>query len=128
MKRSTVIFGVFLCGMLAIGAAAVINRANQKPPEIDLTAHGFSQTSISIAEGDTVHFVNPSAGVAQVLCLGQDRVCSRYSFDPPDLKGPGLQIAPGQSKDVAFTLEGTYHVTSTTMPGMNLTITVQSNT
>ena len=128
MKRSTVIFGAFLCVMLAIGAVAVINRANQKPPEIDLTAHGFSQTSISIAEGDTVHFVNPSTGVAQVLCLGQDRVCSRYSFDPPDLKGPGLHIAPGQSKDVAFTLEGTYHVTSTTMPGMNLTITVQANT
>ena len=128
MKRSTVIFGAFLCVMLAIGAVAVINRANQKPPEIDLTPHGFSQTSLSIAEGDTVHFVNTSTGVAQMLCLGQDRVCSRYSFDPPDLKGPGLQIAPGQSKNVAFTLEGTYHVTSTTMPGMNLTITVQANT
>ena len=128
MKRSTVIFGAFLCVMLAIGAVAVINRANQKPPEVDLTAHGFSQTSISIAEGDTVHFVDPSTGVAQMLCLGQDKVCSRYSFDPPDLKGPGLQIAPGQSKDVVFALEGTYHVTSTTMPGLNLTITVQPNT
>ena len=103
MKKSTIIFVVFLCVLLAIGAVGVINRANQKPPEVDLTVHGFSQTSITIMEGDTVNFVDPSTGVAQMLCLGQDRVCSRYAFDPPDLKGPGLQIAPGQSKDVAFT-------------------------
>jgi plastocyanin len=127
MKRSTIIFGSFLCVMLAIGAVAVINRANQRPPEVDLTAHGFSQSSITIVEGDTVHFVNPSGGVTQKLCLGENKVCSRYGIDPPDLKGPGLQIAPGQSKDVVFTLEGTYHVTSTTLPGMNLTITVQPN-
>jgi hypothetical protein len=127
MKKSTILFAVFLCVILAFGAVAVINRANQKPPEVDLTAHGFSQTSITIMEGDTVNFVDPSTGVTQMLCLGQDKVCSRYSFDPPDLKGPGLQIAPGQSKDVAFTLEGTYHVTSTTLPGSNLTITVQPN-
>src|SRR6185312_9307062 len=125
MKKSTILFAVFLCAMLAIGAIAVINRANQKPPEVDLTAHGFSQTSITIMEGDTVNFVNPSTGVTQMLCLGQDKVCSRYAFDPPGLKDPGLQIAPGQSKGVAFTLEGTYHVTSTTMPGLNLTVTVQ---
>lgn len=127
MKKSTILFAVFLCVMLAIGAIAVINRANQKPPEVDLTTHGFSQASITIMEGDTVHFVNPSSGVTQMLCLGQDKVCSRYAFDPPALKGPGLKIAPGQSEDVVFTLEGTYQVTSTTMPGMNLTVTVQPN-
>ena len=127
MKKSTIIFAVFLCAMLAIGAIAVINRANQKPPEVDLTARGFSQTSITIMEGDTVNFVDPSSGVTQMLCLGQDRVCSRYAFDPPALKGPGLKIAPGQSESVSFTLEGTYQVTSTTMPGLNLTVTVQPN-
>lgn len=127
MKKSTIIFAVFLCVMLAIGAVAIINRATQKPPEVDLTPRGFSQTSITIVEGDTVHFVNPSSGVTQMLCLGQNKLCSRYAIDPPVLRGPGLSIAPGQSKDVVFTLEGTYHVTSTTMPGLNLTITVQSD-
>ncbi|HJT57862.1 MAG TPA: hypothetical protein VJ761_15275 [Ktedonobacteraceae bacterium] len=127
MKKSTIIFAVFLCAMLAIGAIAVINRANQKPPEVDLTAHGFSQASITIVEGDTVHFVNSSTGTTQMLCLGEDKVCSRYAIDPPALRGPGLQIAPGQTKDVVFTLEGTYQVTSTTIPGMNLTITVQAD-
>jgi plastocyanin len=125
MKKSTIISIAFICVMLAIGAIAVINRANQKPPEVDLTPHGFSQTSITIQAGDTVHFVNPSTGVTQMLCLGEDKICSRYAFDPPALKGPGLRIAPGQAADVVFTLEGTYNVTSTTMPGMNLTITVE---
>ncbi len=127
MKKSTILFAVFLCVMLAIGAIAVINRANQKAPEVDLTPQGFSQTNITILEGDTVHFVNPTSGVTQMLCLGEDKVCSRYAFDPPALKGPGLRIAPGQTEDVVFTLEGSYNVTSTTKPGMNLTITVQSD-
>lgn len=126
MKKSRIVFILLFCALLAVAAVAVINRANQKPPEVDITANGFSQQNITIMEGDTIHFVNSSSGITQTLCLGQDQVCSS-AFDPPELKSPGLRIAPGQSKDVVFTLEGTYDVTSTTAPGMNLTVTVQAN-
>ena len=123
-KKSILIFSLLFIALLAYASVAVINRLNQKPPEVDLTAKGFVQHSITIAAGDRVHFVNPSSGVTQMLCLGQDQVCYTDANDPLALKQPGLQLAPGQSKDVVFSLEGTYRITSATVPGMNLVVTV----
>lgn len=112
--------------VLLIALALFIYTTFHKPPEVDITATGFVPSTIQITEGETIHFVNQSSSVIQNLCLGQSKVCDTHAADPVALKSPGLQIAPGQAKDVVFAAPGTFKVTSTTRPDMNLTITVNA--
>ena len=44
---------------------------------------------------------------------------------PQDLTGQGFTIQPGQSHNVRFDTAGTYPITCTIHPGMNLTVTVR---
>lgn len=102
------------------------------PPEVDVTAIGFSPQTIEITEGETIHFVNKSL-VTQVICLGSNQHCDSTAIDPTvidpsALAGSGIRIAPGQGQNVTFTTYDTYTVTSTTSPGLNLTVTVDSAT
>src|SRR5579862_7017497 len=67
-----------------------------KAPELDLTAKGFSLSTIEINEGETIHFVNQSS-VTQVLCLGVDATCDTHAVAPKALKMPGIQLKPGDA-------------------------------
>lgn len=96
-----------------------------KPVEMDVTSTGFTLSTIEINEGETVHFVNHS-NVVQVLCLGQNKVCDTNAVAPATLKSPGIRLNPSDSADVVFDQYGTFVITSTTMPGVNLKITVDS--
>jgi len=95
------------------------------PVELDVTAMGFTHSTVEITVGEIVHIINQS-NVVQILCLGQDRVCDVSALAPTVLKSPGTRLAPGASIDVAFQLYGTYNVTSTSVPGVNLEITVDA--
>ena len=96
-----------------------------KPVEMDVTPTGFTLSTIEINEGETVHFVNHS-DVVQVLCLGRNKICDTGAVAPSALKEPGIRLKPGSSTDVVFDRYGTFVITSTTMPGINLKITVDS--
>lgn len=94
--------------------------------EVDMTSNNFAQHAITITAGQTVHFVDPMAtGALHILCLGHDQVCSASAQGPQVLKGSGLTFNPGQTKDIAFPTPGTYAITCTIHPNMNLTVTVQ---
>jgi plastocyanin len=97
-----------------------------KPPEVDMLTTGFVPQKIEITEGETIHFVNRSSTMTQVLCLGTDKRCNPFAVLPRGLKSPGIRIAPDQAKDVVFDFYGTFHVTSIAVPGMNLTVTVDA--
>lgn len=97
-----------------------------KPPEVDMMTTGFVPKNIEITEGETIHFVNRSSTITQVLCLGVDKRCDRSALLPRGLKSPGVQIAPDQARDILFDTYGTFSITSTTVPGINLTVTVDS--
>ena len=92
-------------------------------PRVDLTRTGFSISYVSIVEGGTVTFDNPSDGVTQVLCLGTDQQCDPYASSSLQL-AQGLVLHPGQSVSIVFSRYGTYQITSKTTPHMNLTIYV----
>jgi plastocyanin len=104
---------------------AVYNNFH-KPPEVDMMTTGFVPKNIEITEGETIHFVNRSSTITQVLCLGVDKHCDRSALLPRGLKSPGVQIAPDQAKDILFDTYGTFSITSTAVPGMNLMVTVDS--
>ena len=102
------------------------------PPEIDVTVAGFSPQNIVITEGEAIHFVNKSA-ITQVICLGSNQHCDSTAIDPTvidpsALAGSGIRLAPGQTQNVTFSTYDTYTVTSTTSPGLKLTVIVNSAT
>ena len=102
-------------------------------PEVDVMTAGFAPQTIEIPEGTTIHFVNRSSTITQILCQGSDQQCIRsvplsplLSPPPRDLLGSGVRIGPDQAKDVIFDTAGIFHITSAVVPGMNLTVTVDA--
>jgi hypothetical protein len=94
--------------------------------ELDLGPVNFVQTSITLSTGQALHIVDPqSTGGTHMLCLGQQGACDANPSGPSELHGPGLPINPGTTKDITFSAAGTYHITCTIHPSMNLTVTVQ---
>ena len=128
-SRSRKILLYFIAPPLLFAAAIVLviflYLRFHAPVELDVTASGFTHTTIEITEGETVHIVNRS-GAVQVLCLGLDRTCDASAVAPKALKAPGIRLAPGASINVAFELYGTYNVTSRSAAGVNLQITVDA--
>ncbi|MGZ3625688.1 MAG: hypothetical protein ACXWPG_20915 [Ktedonobacteraceae bacterium] len=128
-KRTKVLFSLIGIPLLFVISFAIVIYAYEsfhKPPEVDVRLDGFSPKNLEIPEGQTVHFVNNSAAITQVICLGTNNHCDPYAALPRGLKSPGVRIAPGQAKDVVFDFYGTFHVTSLIGSGMNLTVTVDS--
>src|SRR5712691_3188861 len=128
-KRTKVLLTVIGIPLLFVIAFALVIAAYEnfhKPPEVDLMSNSFVPKQLEITEGQTIHFVNRSSSITEVLCLGTNNRCDPNAVLPRGLKSPGIQIAPGQAKDVVFDFYGTFHVTGILGSGMNLTITVDS--
>ena len=116
--------GIPLLFVIAFIVVIAAYNTFHKPPEVDMMTTGFVPQTIEITEGETIHFVNRSSTITQVLCLGTDKRCDPLAVLPRGLKSPGIQIAPDQAKDVVFDFYGTFHVTSIAVQGMNLVVTV----
>ncbi len=128
-KRTRVLFSIIGIPLLFVISFAIVIAVYEnfhKPPEVDVMSNGFSPQKLEITEGQTIHFVNHSSTITQILCLGTNNHCDPYTALPRGLKSPGVRLAPGQAKDVVFDFYGTFHVTSTMGSGMNLTVTVDS--
>jgi plastocyanin len=94
--------------------------------EVDFGPASFSQTSVTIAAGQAVHFVDSqSSGGTHNLCIGSNGQCDSSGTGPAALHGPGMMITPGQTEDVTFPTAGSFTVTCTIHPSMLLTVTVQ---
>ena len=87
---------------------------------------GFVPQTIEIPEGETIRFINQSSTITQTLCLGSNQHCDPNLVLPRGLVSPGVRISPEQSKDVVFDTFGTFTITSTAVPGINLTVTVDA--
>jgi len=112
--------------IMAFVTIIVIYLISHKPPEVDVMTTGFVPHTIEIPEGETIRFVNQSSTITQSLCLGSNQRCDPNLLLPRGLVSPGVQIPPDQSKDVVFDTYGTFSITSTAAPGINLTVTVDA--
>ena len=92
-------------------------------PYVGMTPTSFTRASVNIDIGETLHFQNPSNGVAQILCIGINQKCQAES-GAPDLLNRGIRVQPGQTVDIKFDTDGIYHITSENTPGMNITVHV----
>jgi plastocyanin len=92
---------------------------------VSLGASSFARASVTISAGQAVRFVDPaSGGGAHKLCVGSGGTCDDTAQDPAELVSPGLSFAPGSTQSVPFLHPGSYAVTCTIHPSMQLTISV----
>jgi plastocyanin len=113
--------------LLALGLAAcggASTNPNARANEVDMGSANFVQTSRAITTGESIHFVDDQSGTMHILCIGKDGHCDTTAKGPQALTGQGFTIQPGQSHDVRFDMAGTYPITCTIHPNMNLAITV----
>jgi hypothetical protein len=126
VKILVTVIGIPLLFVIAFTLVIAAYDIFHQPPEIDMMTTGFVPQTIEITEGETLHFINRSSTITQVICLGTNQRCDPYAVLPRGLRSPGIRIAPDQAGEAVFDFYGTFHVTSTTVPGMNLTVTVDA--
>jgi len=113
--------------LLPLFALAACGQGAAAPNEVSMTAADFSPTSVTIKAGQTVHFTDPAGvGGTHIICLGADGECATTAQGPQALEGSGFTINAGDPpRDVIFTTPGTYKITCSIHPSMNLTVTAQ---
>ncbi|HEV2238490.1 MAG TPA: plastocyanin/azurin family copper-binding protein [Ktedonobacterales bacterium] len=113
---------------LPLALAACGPATSALPNEVDMVAARFSTSSITIKAGQAVNFVDPAGtGATHTLCLGSNSTCDEpLPNGPQALHSPGFTINAGDpAKAVTFDTPGTYAITCSIHPAMNLTVIVQ---
>jgi plastocyanin len=110
---------------LAVAGCGESSGGGGTSNELDMGAASFTQSSISLTSGQALHIVDSQdGGGTHNLCIGQNGTCDSNPSGPSELAGPGMMFSPGTTKDVTFSAAGTYHITCTIHPSMNVTVTV----
>jgi plastocyanin len=124
-RSGLVLLGLFALGLLT--SLAACGQGPAAPNEVDVTASDFVTSAITMKVGEGVHFSDPGAtGGIHILCLGTIGICDNSAQGPQALQGDGFTINAGDPpKDVTFDTPGTYTITCSIHPNMNLTVTVQ---
>jgi len=136
MKKSVLVIPVVLlmvglalfgCGKVPGGNNTSGNNTSSVPnTTVQMNPTNFVQTTRTIQAGQTLLFDDSvGGGGLHIICLGTDQQCDTSADGPSDLKSPGFTINPGGTKSVTFPTAGTYKITCTVHPSMNLTVTVQ---
>jgi plastocyanin len=109
------------CGKASGGPTASVPSTT-----VQMSTDNFVQTTRTIKAGQTLLFSDTvDGGNTHVICLGDDMRCDTQAQGPSALMSPGFTIDAGGSKSIAFPTAGTYQITCTLHPDMNLTVTVQ---
>ena len=130
MKRLAFAFipALFVLALIVGACGKQVGNSSSTPPgTVTMDATNFVVHAITVKAGDTVHFVDPAGnGGTHVICLGKDESCNASATGPAALKAPGFTINAGNpTKDIVFDTAGTYDITCTVHPDMNVTVTVQ---
>jgi plastocyanin len=127
--------GLFLLSIFVFSAITVLlvacggsDATSNNPNTIRTEGGTFATTSISIKKGSTITFLDDSNnGALHYLIIGQSGQEAAQN-GAPDFGGlSGHRIEGGDVWTTApWNTAGTYHVTCTVHPNMNLTVTVMS--
>jgi plastocyanin len=92
---------------------------------VQMAQTSFVQSTRSIKAGDSLLFDDTvDGGGLHIICLGKDMTCATSATGPSALMGQGFTINPGGTKSVTFPTAGTYDITCSVHPNMNLVVTV----
>lgn len=120
-----IIFAMVLTLLVACGDTSPSVSSNN-PNTIQMVASSFSKSSITISKGSTITFVDdPNNGALHILVLGQNgqQDSENGAVDFNGTSGQRLNIGDTWTTH-PWNTAGTYHVTCTVHPTMNLIITV----
>jgi plastocyanin len=113
--------------LMPLLALAACGQGAAAPNEVSMAGADFSISSVTIKAGQSVHFTDPAGvGAMHIVCLGNEGNCDSAAQGPQALEGNGFTINAGDPpKDITFATAGTYKITCSLHPSMNLTVTVQ---
>ena len=119
-----------ICSLLLLALALALSACGQSSTaanEVSMFAGDFSTSSLTIKAGQAVHFTDPAGtGAPPTICLGADGTCDVLAKGPLALQNSGFTMNSGDpAKDVVFDKPGSYKITCSIHPAMNLTVTVQ---
>ena len=131
MKK--LIFPLALIALLALVGCGKTPPTGNNPGgggnsnEVDMASSTFVQSAITVKAGTAVKFNDPQAtGGFHILCLGTNQACKTDANGPSELNvSGGVTFNQGDSKSYVFQNPGTYTVTCTVHPNMDVKITVQ---
>jgi plastocyanin len=112
--------------VVALGAAGCgkDGGGSSSGTTITMSSDNFSTATASAKAGDTVQFVDPATAAEHILCFGEGGTCAANADGPSDLNSGSWTFQPGDTKSVTFAKAGTYHITCTIHPQMNMVLTV----
>jgi plastocyanin len=127
-KIAFLIMFALLLSMLAACAAPSSNSSTNGSSGAYMVTMGgasFDSTSLTIPKGSTIMFMTEQSGTAHDLVIGNNGQ-PQPEDGAPDFGGTaGHIVGPGQTWTTdAWNTAGTFHVTCTYHPMMNLTVTV----
>jgi plastocyanin len=114
-----------LCLLLALGLTAcgpIVQHA--LPLDVDIGQDAFDMRSQVSGVLAPTPFRN-KASVGYTVCVGHDGQCDAKAQGPKDIVAPGFSIGPGATHLVTFDQHGTYAITCTGHPQMNMTRSVR---
>lgn len=132
--------GIFVCGLVLALAACGGNAkpgggtgstnqapgAGQNSNQVLIVPGKATPSTVTIQQGKNVEFTVRQGNPDETICLGSNQQCASNASGPSSLQGPtGMQVLPGTTQTVTFNNPGTYHITSLSYSGVNVTIIVQ---
>jgi plastocyanin len=129
MKKAAIVFAPLLvAGALTLGACgqptSTGNTSTATSSTVTMSATDFDQHAITIKAG-TALILDDTDGSFHQICLGKDMQCKSNATAPKDLQNSGFSINGGEKHTLTFDTPGTYEITCSVHPDMNLTVTVQ---
>jgi plastocyanin len=113
--------------LLGCGKVPGVHTTGPSVPDttVQMAQTSFVQSTRSIKVGQSLLFDDTvNGGGLHIICLGKDMTCDTSAKGPTDLMGNGFTINPGGTKSVTFSTAGTYDITCSVHPNMNLVVTV----
>lgn len=120
------IFILAITTVLLVACGSTSNPTSTNPNTIRAVGGTFALSSLSIRKGSTITFVDdPNNPALHILTIGQNGQ-DEAQRGAPDFGGTAGHTIQGGDSWITppWNTAGTYHVTCTVHPGMNLTVIV----
>jgi plastocyanin len=127
MKKLALIIALAMVLTLVIACSGMSDTVvSNNPNTVRMEGTAFNISSISISKGSTITFLDdPNNGALHILVVGQDgqQNSEQGAADFGGLSGQKVEIGSTWTT-LPWNTAGTYHITCTVHPLMNLTVTV----
>ena len=126
VKKLAIIALIAITITLLVACADASNTTSNNPNTVKTEGGTFTISSITIKKGSTITFVDDANnGALHILVIGQEAQQESENGSPDFGGAAGIRIDVGDTWTTPpWNTAGTYHVTCTVHPAMNLKVIV----